>query len=373
MFIQSPHGLLRLLIPIYQQSGIDTLEYNRVSDTISHRVLFKRLKSTKSIEFISEKATYSKVIGISKNLRKDLRFSLPDVSKCKSPKDIFHLYRRGKINQIHFLARVGFTIDQNYKIFLRFVPEIPILNSAIRTFITEPMPIFMPINLWDGIISANEWNEKGIQIAGLGNKIYPGYGVWPPTNQEYLKLFTDYISSSNLEGTAVDLGSGSGVLGMILAKHGLNSFGVDNNFHAAKSSNLNAQRLGLDFTAVHGDANSIIIPECDVLVCNPPWIPAVSSSILDNGNYDPDENLLKASFSQTKKLKPNGRFLLIYSDLAQNLELQNKGRIEELCKENNLVIKNILSCHFPITLDHTHPLKPFRDKSFIYLYEIIRL
>ena len=76
---------------------------------------------------------------------------------------------------------------------------------------------------------------------------------------------------------------------------------------------------------------------------------------------------------QTKKLNQGGRLILIYSDLAQNLGLQTKGKIEELCKKHSLVIKNIITTNFPITADRTHPLKSFKDNSTISLYEIIRL
>ena len=156
MHITSPHGKLRFLYPIYQKSGIEDLKYNRVTDTISHKVLYSRMRQEKTIEFISDKSSYSKIVGLSKNIRQRLRYTLPNFKKQTSPENIFHLYRRAKIDQAHFLARIGFTIDENYNIFLKYVPDIPILPSAIRTFITEPEPIFMPLNIWDGIISSNE-------------------------------------------------------------------------------------------------------------------------------------------------------------------------------------------------------------------------
>jgi Methyltransferase small domain len=373
MYIQSPHGKLRLIAPIYKNTGLSNIAYNKVTDNISHKVLYNRMGQEKSIELISEKSSYIKIIELSKNLRKKLRIIKPDTTNCKSPKDIFHLYRRLKIEHAHFLSRVGFTIDKTYRPFIRFAPDISILPSAIRTYLDAPEDVFMPLNIWDGIISANQWYEKGVHIESLGDKIYPLYSVWPPTGVEYLQLFNEYLANVSVSGTAIDLGCGTGVLGMILAKKGMSAFGVDSNFEAAKSSNLNAQKLGLDFTAVHGDASSISIPDCDLIVCNPPWIPARPSSALDTGNYDPEETLLKSVFKQTKKLKSNGKLLLFYSDLAQNLELQAKGRIEQLCIDHELVIKKILTKKFPITLDVTHPLKHIRDDSNIFLYEISRL
>lgn len=372
MHILGPTGQLRLLLPIYKNSGIEELVYNRVSDSISHKILYSRMRSSKSIEFIYEKSSYSKIIGLSKNLRKKLKSTFPDLKNSRSPLETFHLYRRVKIDHSHFLSRVGFLIDENYKIQLKYPPDIPILPSAIRSFLASPEQIFMPLNIWDGVVSANEWHEKGILIKNLG-KIYPLYGVWPPTSNEYIDLFADFVSGNKLKGVAVDLGCGSGVLGLILAKAGMSVFGIDNSLQAAKSSNLNAQALGLDFNAVQGDAGEMSIPNCDILVCNPPWMPGVPSGLLDSGNYDPDEHLLKSAFMQTKKLNLNGKFLLIYSDLAEKIGLQRPGRISELCKQHDLVVKDIFSVPFPITFDNTHPLKSIRDDSKISLYEITRL
>ena len=54
--------------------------------------------------------------------------------------------------------------------------------------------------------------------------------------KETIKLLNKYLGKKNVKGTAIDLGCGSGVLGMILAKRGMSSFGIDSNFQAAKAS-----------------------------------------------------------------------------------------------------------------------------------------
>jgi methylase of polypeptide subunit release factors len=63
----------------------------------------------------------------------------------------------------------------------------------------------------------------------------------------------------------------------------------------------------------------------DLILCNPPWIPAspVSCSLnpLENAVYDDREKFLISSLNFAKfHLHPEkGEMLLIYSDLAQNL------------------------------------------------------
>ena len=64
----------------------------------------------------------------------------------------------------------------------------------------------------------------------------------------------------------------------------------------------------------------------DLIVCNPPWIPAdyvTATSPLDNGVYDPQEKFLKSAlnFARVHLDKANGEMLLIYSDLAYQLGL----------------------------------------------------
>ena len=58
----------------------------------------------------------------------------------------------------------------------------------------------------------------------------------------------------------------------------------------------------------------------DLVVCNPPWIPASfvkETSPLDNGVYDPEEKFIKSALNYCKvHLSPSGEMLLIYSDLG---------------------------------------------------------
>lgn len=372
MIINSPYGKVRLLTPLFKSSGLEDVQHYQVVDTIRTSVLFKRMRSEKTIEFIDSEAEHSKILAIHKNLKYRLskdRHNYQD----KSSQQIFHLYRRNKQDRIHFFGRLGFVVSSNFEVLLKNAPDVSILGSAIRTFLQEPHDVFMPLNIWEGILSANEWTNKGIFIQALNAIIHPIYGVWAPTNQDYLSLLQKYLLDVKLTGTAVDLGCGTGVLSFMLAKHGMQVFAIDSLFQAAKCTNLNAKVLDLDVNAVCGEANDVNIPNCEVLICNPPWIPVSKSSVLDSGVYDPEEKLLKSAFMQTKKLVAGGRFLLFYSDLAQNLGLQSADRIEELCKQHELKISQKMSKPFPVTMDQKNPLKKWKDNSHIFFYEITRI
>ena len=46
----------------------------------------------------------------------------------------------------------------------------------------------------EGVISSENYKTQGIKIRCLGDKmIYPLYGVWSPTTQEYLDLLSNYV------------------------------------------------------------------------------------------------------------------------------------------------------------------------------------
>jgi len=75
-------------------------------------------------------------------------------------------------------------------------------------------------------------------------------------------------------------------------------------------------------------------PQVDLILCNPPWIPANTMNEFDpleNAVYDPKERFLWSCLNFAKyHLSPDGEMLLIYSDLATNLGLQEPQRIQNL-------------------------------------------
>ena len=69
------------------------------------------------------------------------------------------------------------------------------------------------------------------------------------------------------------------------------------------------QELGIPFTV-------------DLIVCNPPWIPAKfvpETNPLDNGVYDQDEKFLMSEFNYTSIHLDKRGEMLLYSDHAYQL------------------------------------------------------
>jgi SAM-dependent methyltransferase len=371
--LNSPWGPVHLLKPVFQSSGLDDIVINPVKDKISAKFLYSRLIKEKSIEIAAFESEYNRMFGLYKSIKKISYRDKVDFSKCKTPTDIFHLHRRTKIAKSHLLHRFGFLFSETQIKLRGDRPDLSILPQVVRALNAKQNEIsFVSFKLWEGIVSANEWYTKGLMVDVLGDKIYPLYGVWMPTTQEYLNLFKEYLDADIPEGPALDIGCGSGILSFLMAKKGIEVVAVDKNYWAVECTRLNAGRLGLKVRTYQlNELNDIETSSLNTIVSNPPWLPVKASSSLDNGVYDPKGEMLLGTFKTAKRfLTENGRLLLIYSDLAQNLGLQEPCFIEKLIESHDLKLKERIETFFPKSLDLRDPLRDIKDSSHIYLYDI---
>lgn len=54
---------------------------------------------------------------------------------------------------------------------------------------------FVSLPFLEGLLSSKEFQKKGMPIDCLNNWfIYPLYGVYMPTQQEYLNIFSNFVS-----------------------------------------------------------------------------------------------------------------------------------------------------------------------------------
>ena len=372
--LTSPWGSVRLLKPVFQSSGLDDIVINPVKDKISAKYLYSRLMKQKSLEVAAFESEYNRMVGIYNSMKKIIAKDKVNYSKCTSPTDTFHLYHRTQLAKSHLLHRFGFLLSETQQIKLRGDgPELSILPQAMRVLNSEGNEItFMSFKLWEGIMLANEWYDQGLMVESLGEKIYPLYGVWLPTTHDYIKLVSDYLDTDLPRGPALDIGCGSGVLSFLLAKRGIEVLAVDKNYWAVESTKLNAIKLNLSLKTYQlNDLNNIESSPLNTIVSNPPWLPAKSAGSLDDGEFDAKYEMLHGTFKTAKRfLTSTGRLLLIYSDLAQNLGLQETNFIEKLIESHDLKLHNKLETLFPKSLNLKDPLRDIKDNSHIYLYDI---
>jgi hypothetical protein len=191
----------------------------------------------------------------------------------------------------------------------------------------------LPFPQVQGLNSAWQWYTNGISIPVLRNKIHPYYGTYFPTRFEHLQLFDNWLK--RYEGTkksAIDVGVGSGVLSLMLMKHGFQkAFGTDTNPNAIIGLNESmegtklSRKIELDFGDLFGKWDK----HTELIVFNPPWLPASHElGRLDEAIYYNDK-LFPEFFEEAKKrILPDGRVVLLFSNLAQLTEVTTEHPIE---------------------------------------------
>lgn len=231
----------------------------------------------------------------------------------------------------------------------------------------------LPLSELTGVLSAHEWHRKGLPVATLGGKLYPRWGVFAPTRHEYLDLVAQAVLPRPCE-QAVDVGTGTGVLAMLLAKRGVRQIlATDTNPAALACAKDNITRANLSSQINVQDTDLIPAGTFELLVCNPPWLPGVASGPLEAAVYDPQHRMLRGFLSKTAAhLKPNGQAWLILSDLAERLQLRSRDDLLTWISQAGLVIINRLDTrptHRKL-LDTSDPLAALRRAEITSLWQL---
>lgn len=216
----------------------------------------------------------------------------------------------------------------------------------------ETSDFLLPFPQIQGLNSAWQWYENGITIPVLRNKIHPYYNTYFPTRFDHLILFDNWLK--RYEGnkkTAIDVGIGSGILSFQMIKYGFQKvFGTDTNPNAIvgltefMGDTKLSRKLALDFGHLFGKWEK----QTELIVFNPPWFPQSHElGKMDEAIYYP-ESLFPEFFSEAKKrLLPEGKLLVLFSNLAQltnvtkdhpiKKELEEGGRFQlEKCFEKTV-------------------------------------
>ena len=186
----------------------------------------------------------------------------------------------------------------------------------------------VPLTELMGVLSAYQWYDRGLPLAQLGQSIHPRWGVFAPTRNEYLELVAQAPLPQPCQ-RAADIGTGTGVLALILAKRGVPQvLATDLHPAALACAQDNVKRLGLE-NQVEVCAHDLLPPgKFDLLVCNPPWLPGAASSALEAAVYDPDHRMLRGFLQKARDhMNPNAQAWLILSDLAEHMQLRTREQL----------------------------------------------
>ena len=198
-----------------------------------------------------------------------------------------------------------------------------------------------------GMNSSWQWYKNGLEVKTLNLTIHPYYGTYFPTRFDHLKLFDKWLKKyDGPKNNAIDIGVGSGILSFQLIQNGFkNIFATDTNKNAIIGVAEESKRLGFEelITLNHGDLFDTCDVKADLIVFNPPWLLAKHDleEGIDKAMYY-EEDLFPRFFEQAlEHLSPEGKIVLIFSNLAEVVDKESTHPIIEELQKNNRYRKEL--------------------------------
>jgi hypothetical protein len=287
--------------------------------------------------------------------------------------DAFNRHRLSRSQRARTLSMLLIPFDSDFSVPLGRAPEV---QTALKEAWGQPTnrPSVASLRELLGIIGAHEWRRKGVEIAALGERIHPHYGVFAPIRSEYVGLVAKAPLPTPTPVMAFDIGTGTGVLAVVLSNRGISRvIATDMDSRALICARDNLRRLGLQETVSVIAADLFPQGRAPLIVCNPPWLPARPSSPLERAVYDPDSNMLRGFLSGlAAHLEPGGEGWLILSDLAEHLGLRSRETLLSWIAESGLMVRgriDIKPSH-PRISDTTDALHAARAKEVTSLWRL---
>jgi methylase of polypeptide subunit release factors len=295
---------------------------------------------------------------------------------ARSPAALFRAERERARLEHELLARLVVPIEAGFRVALGSAPDVTApLAEALGE--TAPLPGLIPLRDLLGMVGAHEWRRKGVEVPALGARVHPHHGVYAPVRGEYVDLVAAAASEWPVRGRlALDLGTGTGVLAFVLARAGARVVATDAEPRAVACARENAERLGLD-GAVEVVAADLFPPgaRADLVVSNPPWLPAPAHGALERAVYDPGGALLERLVAGLPgALAPGGEAWIVLSDLAELLGLRRAGHLEALAARAGLEVTDVREARptHARASDPADPLHEFRAREVTRLYRLRR-
>ena len=291
--------------------------------------------------------------------------------------EAFHLHRQAQSQKARILGMLVIELNVGYNISLRRAPDVK--AACEHAYGKSTQTIVVSLREILGLVGAYEWSKNGVDISVINNKIYPSYGVFSPIRGEYL----DLVDVSPLPipcNLAFDIGTGTGVLAAVLANRGVTKIVATDNSHRALDCALkNINLLGLKPNVTLLEANLYPKAEygkADLIVCNPPWLPAHPSSALESAIYDEKSQMLKGFLNGlSEHLSPHGEGWLILSDFAEHLGLRTRDELLSWITAAGLKVleRTDTKARHSKTLDASDPLHLARKAEVTSLWRLAKL
>ncbi|MFE7289749.1 methyltransferase [Streptomyces noursei] len=297
----------------------------------------------------------------------------------------FHLHRAAQNQRARVLGMLLVPLDAELAVPLHRAPDVreacarafgppqEVAGPPADTTGTTGTAVLVSLRELLGVIGANEWRRKGVEIPALGgDRIHPHYGVFSPARGEYV----DLVAEAPLPGRelAFDIGTGTGVLASVLARRGVRRvIATDQDPRALACARENTARLGVADQVEIVEADLFPAGRAPLVVCNPPWVPAKPTSPVEHAVYDPGNRMLHGFLGGlTGHLTPGGEGWLILSDLAEHLGLRPHAELLDAFAEGGLTVLDRLDIapRHPRAQDAADPLHVARAAEVTSLWRL---
>jgi len=200
------------------------------------------------------------------------------------------------------------------------------LEGAPRiSFLAELYPKLeafgLPMVELEDLANASRRYDEGVHMAVLGRRIHPFYGTYAPTRTTHLELFATWLAGyDGPRDSAVDVGTGCGVLALMLVKAGVGRvLATDTNPNAVESVRRELTRFDEPppITPRRADLMGKGRAPADLVVFNPPWTQGEGRRPLDRA-LTFDGALFPRFFAQAHdRVTQDGRVVLLFSTIMQ--------------------------------------------------------
>lgn len=283
-------------------------EYGSLSVITSIKANIKCLERIPRSSFYPQPDVTSRIVMIE---HKEHPFHLKDERLFFSlTKSIFTERNRKLRNALEVYVSEKASIDK--KEVKKLIEDFPHLDS--RVYSLKPEEIVEITNRLFRIIES-----KRISIEGNSFYIFPE--VYAPSDDTF--LLVEQIKREAGCRRLLDVGTGCGVLGILMAKKAQEIVAVDVNPHAVECARLNCRMNALSekMEVTRGNLFETVNGRFDLIVCNPPYLPCTEDTgealvkAWDGGPSGRrviDQLLRDAPFF----LEKGGRILMIQSSLS---------------------------------------------------------
>jgi SAM-dependent methyltransferase len=274
------------------------------------------------------------------------------------------------------LTRLCVPVEGRWAVALAHAPDVAVAcEEALGAPPGEPG--LLPLREVLGIVGAHEWRAKGVEVPALGGCVQPHYGVYAPVRGEYVALVAGACAEWPVAGKrALDVGTGTGVLAAVLARAGARVVATDVEARAIACARENVERLGLQ-ERVHVVEADLFPPAAepfDLVVSNPPWLPADATSPLERAVYDPGGRFLETLVAGIpERLAPSGEAWIVLSDLAERVGLRARGAVEAMFARAGLAVAAVREARprHPRARDVGDPLHAARAAEVTRLFRVV--